>query len=109
LIAGFRPHLIVADLPYGIQHQGELIDLLTRALPVWTDLLPPSGAIVLAWESRRYPRADMVSLAESVAPLRVLNDPPYNAMAHRVDRVIKQRDVLVARPRAAFQAEREDR
>jgi hypothetical protein len=106
LISGFRPHLIVADLPYGIQHHGELIALLTRALPVWASLLPPSGAMVLAWESRRYPREELVALVESVAPLSVLNDPPYNAMAHRVDRVIKQRDVLVARPSEALHTER---
>jgi hypothetical protein len=106
LISGFRPHLIVADLPYGIQHHGELVALLTRALPVWASLLPPSGAMVLAWESRRYPREEMVALVESVAPLSVLNDPPYDALAHRVDRVIKQRDVLVARPCEALYAER---
>ena len=106
LISGFRPHLIVADLPYGIQHHGELVALLTRALPVWASLLPPSGAMVLAWESRRYPREEMVALAESVAPLSVLNGPPYDALAHRVDRVIKQRDVLVARLSEALHAER---
>lgn len=108
LISGFRPHLIVADLPYGIQHHGELTALLTRALPVWASLLPPSGAMVLAWESRRYKRADMVALVESTAPLSVLNDPPYNKMAHRVDRVIKQRDVLVARPSEAMHVQQED-
>jgi hypothetical protein len=108
LISGFRPHLIVADLPYGIQHRGELTELMTRALPVWASLLPPSGAMVLAWESRRYPRADMVALVESAAPLSVLDGPPYDKMAHRVDRVIKQRDVLVARLSAMLHRERED-
>jgi hypothetical protein len=97
LLSGFRPHLIVADLPYGIQHHGDLAALLTRALPVWASLLPPSGALVMAWESRRYPRLELTALVESVSPLTVLDDPPYDAMAHRVDRVIKQRDVLVAR------------
>jgi hypothetical protein len=102
LLSGFRPHLIVADLPYGIQHHGELAALLTRALPVWASLMPPSGALVMAWESRRYPRPDLVALVEAVGPLTVLNDPPYDAMAHRVDRVIKQRDVLVARLSASL-------
>ena len=97
LISGFRPHLIVADLPYGIQHQGELTDLLTQALPVWAGLLPPSGTLALAWESRRFPRVDMIELVESASPLAVLNEPPYDGLAHRVDRVIKERDVLVAR------------
>jgi tRNA G10 N-methylase Trm11 len=98
LIAGFKkPHLIVADLPYGIQHHGQLEGLLTEALPVWASLLQPSGAMVLAWESTRFPRADMLALVQSAAPLAALDEPPYNMLAHRVDRVIKQRDVLVAR------------
>ena len=96
LIAGFKPQLIVADLPYGIQHQGQLITLLTDALPVWAALLPVGGAMALAWESKRFARAEMMALVESVSPLTVLNDSPYDALAHRVDRVIKQRDVLVA-------------
>jgi hypothetical protein len=97
LIAGFRPHLIVTDLPYGIQHRAQLEDLLASGLPVWSELLPPSGTLVMAWESSRYPRAEMIELVEQLCPLAVLNDPPYGALAHRVDRVIKQRDLLVAR------------
>jgi hypothetical protein len=98
LITGFRPHLIVTDLPYGIQHHGELTSLLTQALPIWTELLPPSGSLVMAWESTRFPRDEMIETIESSAPLTVLNEPPYDALAHRVDRVIKRRDVVVARP-----------
>ena len=101
LLSGFRPHLLVTDLPYGIQHHGELETLLTRALPVWASLLPPSGALAMAWESRHYGRPELAALVEKVSSLTVLNDPPYDAMAHRVDRVIKQRDVLVARPSAS--------
>ncbi len=98
LLTGFKPHLIVTDLPYGIQHQGELVTLLTEALPVWTALLPPDGAIVWAWESTRFPRSEMIALVEAAGRLKALNQPPYNLLAHRVDRVIKQRDVLVALP-----------
>lgn len=105
LASGFRPHLIVTDLPYGIQHRGELVSLLTRALPVWAALLPPSGAAVLAWESTRFTRPDMIALVESTSPLSVLNHPPYDAVCHRVDRVIKQRDVLVARPAGSLQTD----
>jgi hypothetical protein len=90
-----RPHLIVTDLPYGIQHRGELVDLLTAALPIWSAFMQPGGAMVLAWDSTRLPRADMIALAHAAGPLRALNHPPYDQMAHRVDRVIKQRDVLV--------------
>ena len=95
-----RPNLIVTDLPYGIQHHGELTGLLGAALPVWADLLLPGGSMALAWDATRFPRADMIARFESVNGLAVLNEPPYNRMAHRVDRVIKQRDVLVARKAA---------
>jgi hypothetical protein len=97
LIAGFKPHLLVADLPYGIQHQGPLVDLLTRALPEWCGILPPGGGLALAWDATRFTRPQMVGLVETAAPVAVLSGPPYDRLAHRVDRVIKQRDLLVAR------------
>lgn len=101
LASGLKPHLIVADLPYGIQHKGGLVELLSKALPTWASLLPPSGAMALAWEAQRFSRPEMISLVESVCPMTVLDDPPYNELAHRVDRVIKQRDILVARLNAS--------
>ena len=98
LLAGFKPHLIVTDLPYGIQHQGTLIALLERALPVWIKLLPMKGCLVFSWDATRFPRRQMVDLVEEIARPNVLDDHPYTAMAHRVDRVIKTRDILVMRP-----------
>ena len=97
LLSGFkRPHFIIADLPYGIQHKGSLHDLLTEALPIWSALLLPGGTLVFSWESTRFPRSQMIELVESASRLRVLNAPPYDQLAHRVDRVIKNRDVIVA-------------
>jgi hypothetical protein len=97
LIAGFKPHLVVTDLPYGIHHQGPLLELLTTALPVWANLLPPGGAVVFAWDATRFTRPEMIGLVEAGAPLIVARSAPYDRLAHRVDRVIKQRDILVAR------------
>jgi hypothetical protein len=96
LLPGFKPQLIVTDLPYGIQHQGPLVDLLNKALSVWSSMLPSGGALVFAWDATRFPRSEMIALVDQVSPLRVLNHPPYNQLAHRVDRVIKARDVVVA-------------
>lgn len=97
LIEGFKkPHLIVTDLPYGIQHNAQLIPLLKNALPVWSSLLMPGGVLAMAWESTRFPRQQMIDLVESETELIVWNDPPYDRLAHRVDRVIKERDILVA-------------
>ncbi len=106
LISGFRPHLIVTDLPYGVQHKGQPGTLLSKSLPVWAALLPPGGALVMAWDAKRLPRAEMIALVESASPLVVLNDPPYDSLAHRVDRAIRQRDVLVARPAESLRKER---
>lgn len=92
-----KPHLLVADLPYGIQHKGALQTLLTEALPVWASLLLPGGAMTFSWDSTRFSREAMITLVESLSPLTIFNEPPYNSLVHRVDRVIKQRDVLVAR------------
>ena len=100
LISGFgQPHLIVTDLPYGIQHQAPLAALLTTRLPAWADLLQPGGAIAFSWDATRFSRAEMIELVEQVAPLDVVQRPPYDAIAHRVDRVVKRRDVIVARAR----------
>jgi hypothetical protein len=97
LLAGFRPHLIVTDLPYGIQHQGKLEQLLTAALPVWAALLPPSGALAYSWDATRFPRQQMVDVVEKVGQLQILDSGVYTELGHPVDRVIKRRDVLVAR------------
>jgi hypothetical protein len=97
LVAGFKPHLIVADLPYGIQHQGAVESLLTQAVPVWASMLPPGGALVFAWDATRLLREQVIAHVSTAASLLILNTPPYDTLAHRVDRVIKQRDVLVAR------------
>lgn len=96
-VPGFKPHFIVTDLPYGIQHNGPLVDLLSNGLPAWTNLLPIGGTLVFAWDATRFERAEMVSLVEASVPLKVRNEYPYEQLAHRVDRVIKQRDILVAR------------
>lgn len=98
LLKGFKkPHLIVADLPYGVQHFGKFAETLVAALPVWQKVLEPGGTITLSWESTRFPRNKIVNMIHSVPALVVLDEPPYNQLTHRVDRVIKQRDVVVAR------------
>lgn len=90
-----RPHLLVTDLPYGIQHHGALAALLREALPVWAGMLQAGGAIVMAWDATRFSREEMIALASSASSMRALVDLPYDRMQHRVDRVIKQRDVVV--------------
>jgi len=92
---GPHVHAVVADLPYGIQHFGEVSDLLQRTLPAWERLLPPGGTLALAWNATRIERVSMIELIERATHLTVRNDAPYTLLAHPVDRVIKRRDVIV--------------
>src|SRR5947209_7962486 len=96
VVGGPRMHAIVGDLPYGIQHFGEISTLLSKALPVWEHLLLPGGTLALAWNATRIERAAMVELVEQYTHLKVRNDVPYTQFVHAVDRVIKRRDIVVA-------------
>jgi hypothetical protein len=93
---GPHMHAIVGDLPYGIQHFGEISGMLSKALPVWERVLLPGGTLALAWNATRIERTAIAELVERHSHLRVRNDPPYTQFVHTVDRVIKKRDVLVA-------------
>jgi hypothetical protein len=95
VVGGPHMHAIVGDLPYGIQHFGEISNLLSEALPVWERLLLPGGTLALAWNATRIERAAMIELLERSTHLRVRNDPPYTQLTHTVDRVIKKRDIVI--------------
>ncbi len=93
---GPRMHAIVGDLPYGVQHFGDISSWLAAALPVWERMLLPGGTLALAWNATRIERAAMVELIESRTKLHVRNDEPFTQFAHAVDRVIKKRDIVVS-------------
>ncbi|GCE25767.1 hypothetical protein KDA_12510 [Dictyobacter alpinus] len=96
VVGGPHMHAVVGDLPYGIQHFAEISALLTKALPVWENMLLSGGTLALAWNATRVERTDMLALVQAHTQLQVLDELPYNQFAHPVDRVIKKRDVLVA-------------
>ena len=93
---GARFHAIAADLPYGIQHDGAALTLVREALPAWERILLPGGAVALAWDATRLPREKLSDVVSENSELTVREDGPYAELEHRVDRVIKRRDVLVA-------------
>jgi hypothetical protein len=94
-----RPDLIVADLPYGIQHAGELPALLGGGLPAWHDVSGPEAILALAWDATRDARSEMVERVEQTGRWQVFRGGAWERLAHAVDRAIKRRDVLVARRR----------
>ncbi|MEY7974503.1 TRM11 family methyltransferase [Saccharomonospora xinjiangensis] len=97
-------HLIVTDAPYGVQHgsrgEDESLarsprDLLAAAIPGWTRVLRPGGAMGISYNTHVLRRSDLVDVVER-AGLTVVTGPGYDDLAHRVDQAIV-RDVLVAR------------
>ena len=93
--------VLVADLPYGVAHgsfddEGGLsrrpLDLLERAVPQWTALLRPGGAMGLSWNLKVAKRA----LAEDILLANGLEIVHHEDLAHRVDQGI-ERDVVIAR------------
>ena len=99
-------HVMVGDLPYGVQHgnvTGEKQTSLTRSpkelvracLPAWKTVLKPGGVLVLAWNVNVFPKAQFAQLLEE-GGFEVLLEGPYDQFAHRVDNAIL-RDIIVAR------------
>jgi hypothetical protein len=102
-IKGSSAHVIVADLPYGIQHgaradaRGESRNpavLLAEALPVWRGVLRGGGAIALSYNTKVIKR-DEVDAALAEVGLTVVDALADGRFSHRVDQSI-QRDLSLA-------------
>jgi SAM-dependent methyltransferase len=97
--------VVVADLPYGVQHGSRTAErgvrrgpaeLLAAALPVWSQLLRPGGAVGVSWNTHLARRDRLVEILDA-AGLEVLDGKEFRQFEHRVDQAIT-RDVLLARP-----------
>jgi hypothetical protein len=96
--------VLVADLPYGVQHEtrptgdGRVArrpdELLRRALPVWRELLRKDAAMGLAWNLRTLERPRLFGLLEA-SGFRPCQAEDDGAFVHKVDRAIT-RDLVVA-------------
>jgi SAM-dependent methyltransferase len=102
----FRPgtaDVLVTDAPYGVQHGSRTarglartpLDLLAAAIPVWSTLLRPGGALGIAWNTLVAGRADLAGILTG-SGLEPFDDPPYLSFRHRVDQAIV-RDIVIAR------------
>lgn len=92
--------MVVADLPYGVQHgsrqQGGLSRspeaLLQSCLPTWTAVLKKGGAIVLSWNTYVLGKNKMTELLAAHGFLPMHEDISFS---HSVD-VSIQRDIVIA-------------
>ncbi|NLI20516.1 MAG: hypothetical protein GX418_03125 [Clostridiales bacterium] len=95
-------HLIVGDLPYGVQHapkENRTVDslegLLRRALPAYRRALLPGGALALAFNTYTLPRENLVA-AMKQSGLIPLTEPPFDDFSHWVEQAVN-RDLVIAR------------
>lgn len=94
-------HLIVGDLPYGVQHgnhangrQRSPAQLLHSALPYWHPCLKKGGVLALSWNTHVLPREQMSSLLAQYG-FDVIQNPLLEGLSHTVDASI-QRDMVFA-------------
>lgn len=94
-------HLIIGDLPYGVQHApkdgkkiSSLEGLLRSALPAWGRALLPGGAIALSFNTYTLPRAMLVAEMKR-AGLKPLETPPFDDFSHWVEQAVN-RDMVIA-------------
>ncbi|MEG0996653.1 MAG: hypothetical protein RSH26_06800 [Clostridia bacterium] len=97
-------HLLVGDLPYGVQHApkeaggiSSLAKLVHAAMPGYAAVLKPGGAVALAFNTYTLKKTE-VAHAMRDAGLEVLDTPPYDDFSHWVEQAV-ERDVLIGRKR----------
>lgn len=94
-------HLMIADLPYGVQHapvKGQqvysFLSLMEDALKGWYQVLKPGGAIALSFNTYTLKKKDL-QIALQKSGFIVLNEAPYDDFEHWVEQAV-QRDLVVA-------------
>lgn len=95
-------HVIVGDLPYGVQHMSHndeshsrsLDDLLKSSFKSWYHLLKKGGAVALSWNTYTNTRQELKEMLEGCGYL-VIDQEAYLDFEHRVSQAIN-RDVIVA-------------
>jgi len=95
-------HLIVSDLPYGVQHapkenggMSALTKLLKRVAPGCVKALKPGGAMAFSFNLNTLRRRE-VEQALAEAGMEVLTEGPYADFSHWVEQAV-DRDVVIAR------------
>jgi tRNA G10 N-methylase Trm11 len=94
----------VTDAPYGVKHGAVRSSrstsrspaaLLESAMPLWSELLRPGGAIGLSWNTYGLERGELAAML-AASGLEVMDSEPFLGFEHRVDQAIV-RDLIVAR------------
>ena len=94
--------VIVADLPYGVQHKNDVskkgsdtLAMLHRLLPRWKEVLKTGGAIALSFNTYTLKKSDVLAALEKTGFAPVEEDWAQD-LSHWVEQAV-MRDVAVAR------------
>ena len=94
-------HVMIADLPYGVQHApkdgqrtGSFLSLLQKALPGWYKVLHIGGAIALSFNTYTIKKTDLSNTLQK-AGFKVCNQAPFDDFDHWVEQAV-QRDIVIA-------------
>ena len=93
-------HLIVCDLPYGVQHAaqgvtGGLEALMAKALPGWKDVLKPGGTVAVSFNAQIL-KLERVRRLMADAGMEPLCGGAYDRFSHWVEQAVT-RDIAVCR------------
>ena len=91
-------HMIVCDLPYGVQHASVGANpekLLAKALPGWKEALKKGGTIAVSFNAQTFKTEKVRQLMED-AGLEVKRGGAYDEFSHWVEQAVT-RDIAVAR------------
>jgi len=91
-------HMIVCDLPYGVQHAshgGSLEQLLAKVFPGWREALLPGGTIAVSFNAQTL-KTSAVQECMAKAGLEPLTEGPYQNFSHWVEQAVT-RDIAVCR------------
>lgn len=92
-------HLLIADLPYGIQHAPQyghrpesFHSLLGRALPAWKSTLLPGGIAAVSFNTLTFPRQQVLDIVKA-SGLTPFEGDIYDQFQHEVEQAVV-RDVV---------------
>lgn len=94
-------HVLIADLPYGVQHapqsgkKPESFDrLLARAVPAWKEALYPGGAMAVSYNTLTV-KPDTVRSIVSDAGFHICDSDVFSGLVHPVEQAVV-RDLVFA-------------
>ena len=92
-------HLLIADLPYGIQHAPQygrkpesFHSLLSRALPAWKKALLPEGVVAVSFNTLTFPTRQVINIARD-SGFTPVEGNIYSCLRHEVEQAVV-RDVV---------------